>query len=308
MSNLESVYQAVQFIEQHLKAPISVQDVADATGYSVYHFSRTFNRVIGHSPYDYIMRRRLSESARELVESEKRIIDVAFEYQFNNPETYSRAFRRMFGVLPNQVKKSKSLPYLLKSEATLEYIEHINKGDYLKPALVELDVVHLVGLASLAKDETEIMTELWEQLSSEIESIPNRLKPERYYGVSFFTLSGDSQGSFFMIGVAVDSLDAIPPTLVGKVIPPLKYARFIHKGLSKDVSMTLDYVYQTWLPRSGHSIATPFQIEFYGERYKGPDDPNSESEILIPIDEIEHVPPQQSFFKSQSRKGAAQSE
>ncbi|MDY7079611.1 MAG: AraC family transcriptional regulator [Chloroflexota bacterium] len=278
------MHQAVQFIEQHLKASISVKDVADAAGYSVYHFSRTFNRAIGHSPYDYIIRRRLSESARELVESGRRIIDVAFEHQFKNPETYSRAFRRMFGVLPNQVKKSKNLPQLLKSEATFEYIEHINKGDYLKPELVEMDAFHLVGLASLAKDETDIVTELWEQLSSEVESMPNRLKPERYYGVSFFTFARDPQGSFFMIGVAVDSLDAIPPTLVGKTIPALKYARFIHKGLSKDIGMTLEYVYQTWLPKSGHSTAAPFQIEFYGERYRGPDDLNSESEILIPIE------------------------
>ncbi len=307
MSNLESVYQAVQFIEQHLKALISVQDVADAAGYSVYHFSRTFNRVIGHSPYDYIMRRRLSESAKELIEPGKRIIDVAFEYQFNNPETYSRAFRRMFGMLPNQVKKSKNLPRL-KPKATREYIEHINKGDYLKPELVELDMIYLVGLASLTRDETDIVTELWEQLSSETESISNRLKPERYYGVSFFTLSGDPQGSFFMIGVAVESLDAIPPTLVGKTIPPLKYARFIHKGLSKDIGMTLDYVCQTWLPKSGHSIAAPLRIEFYGKRYKGPDDPDSESEILIPINEIERIAPQQPFLKSQSHKGAAQSE
>jgi AraC family transcriptional regulator len=92
-----------------------------------------------------------------------------------------------------------------------------------------------------------------------------------------------------MIGVAVESLDAIPPTLVGKTIPPLKYARFIHKGPSKDVGMTLEYVYQTWLPKSGHSTAAPFQIEFYGKRYKGPDDPNSESEILIPL-EINNEP------------------
>ena len=72
---------------------------------------------------------------------------------------------------------------------------------------------------------------------------------------------------------------------MGKTIQPLKYAKFIHKGLSKDVGLTLDYIYQTWLPKSGNSIAAPFEIEFYsGQKYKGPDDPDSESEILIPID------------------------
>jgi AraC family transcriptional regulator len=50
MSNLTRMYQAVQFIEQHLREPITVQNVADAVDYSLYHFCRTFNSVIGHSP------------------------------------------------------------------------------------------------------------------------------------------------------------------------------------------------------------------------------------------------------------------
>ena len=287
MSNLSSMHEAAQFIEQHLKAPMSVRDVADAAGYSVYHFSRTFNRVIGHSPYDYIMRRRLSESARELVELGKRIIDVAFEYQFNNPETYSRAFRRMFGVLPNQVSKSKELPRGIRPEATLAYIRHTNRGTYLRPALVEREAIHLVGLSSRAGDGADVLAELWELLGGEIERIPKRRKSPGVFGVWSSALSADPRASFLMLGVAADSLEAIPPTLVGKTIPPLSYARFIHKGPSRDLRLTLDYIHGTWLPKSGHSAAAPFSIEVYGEGYSGPNNPDSESEILIPIRKVE---------------------
>jgi AraC family transcriptional regulator len=284
MSNLESMHQAVQFIEHHLKEPISVQDVADAAGYSLYHFSRTFNRVIGHSPYDYIMRRRLSESARELIESKQRIVDIALEYQFNNPETYTRAFRSMFGVPPNQARKNKSLSNLIfKSRITFEYIQHINQGDYLKPKFVERGAIHLVGMASLVKDQAEVRAELQEKLVHEVETIAHRVRPERYYGASFFTQTWEMEGFFYLAGVEVTSLETIPPVLVGKTIPPSKYARFIHKGPSQNVGMTFDYIYQTWLPKSGNTLAAPLEIEFYGERYRGPDDSDSESEILIPI-------------------------
>ncbi len=284
MSNLESMHQAVQFIERHLKEPMTVQDVADAAGYSLYHFSRTFNSVIGHSPYDYIMRRRLSESARELIESGKRIIDIALAYQFNNPETYSRAFRSMFGAPPNQVRKNKSLSNLIfKSRITLEYIQHINQGDYLKPKFVERSAIHLVGMASLVKDQAEVRAELQEKLGYEVESIAHRLQPERYYGVSFFPQTWEMEGFFYLAGVEVASLEAIPPVLVGKTIPPLKYVRFIHKGPAKDVGMTFDYIYQTWLPKSGNTLAAPLEIESYGEQYRGSDNPDSENEILIPI-------------------------
>ena len=284
MSNLESMHQAVQFIERHLKEPISVQDAADAAGYSLYHFSRTFNRVIGHSPYDYIMRRRLSESAKELIESRQRIIDIALEYQFNNPETYSRAFRSMFGVPPNMARKNKSLSNLIfKSEITLEYIQHINQGDYLRPKFVERGAIHLVGMASLVEDQASARTKLQEELGHEVESIAHRLRPERYYGVSFFPQTWEMEGFFYLAGVEVASLETTPLMLVGKTLPPSKYAHFIHKGSSKDVDMTFDYIYQTWLPKSGNTLAAPLEIEFYGERYRGPDHPDSESEILIPI-------------------------
>ena len=93
MSQLTAIGKALDFIEDNLEENIGVADMADAAGYSLYHFCRVFNSIVHHTPYDYLMRRRLSESARALVETDRKIIDVAFEYQFNSPETYSRAFK-----------------------------------------------------------------------------------------------------------------------------------------------------------------------------------------------------------------------
>ena len=97
--------QAVAFIEDNLKGDIAVSDMAEAVSYSLYHFCRLFNRVIHHTPYDYLMRRRLSESALELLTTEASITDVAYAYGFNRPETYSRAFKRVLGMQPYQWKR-----------------------------------------------------------------------------------------------------------------------------------------------------------------------------------------------------------
>jgi AraC family transcriptional regulator len=105
MSQIASICWAIDFVEAHLKEEITVADMADSAGYSLYHFCRTFNGLVHHTPYDYLMRRRLSESARELIRTDKRIIDIAFDYRFNSPETYSRAFKRMFGLQPSQWKE-----------------------------------------------------------------------------------------------------------------------------------------------------------------------------------------------------------
>jgi predicted transcriptional regulator YdeE len=66
-------------------------------------------------------------------------------------------------------------------------------------------------------------------------------------------------------------------------MPPSRCARFIHKGPYRDLGLTLDYVYQTWLPKSGQRIASSFEIERYGRDLRSPDDEGAETEIYIPI-------------------------
>ncbi|MFC1976406.1 GyrI-like domain-containing protein, partial [Chloroflexota bacterium] len=71
--------------------------------------------------------------------------------------------------------------------------------------------------------------------------------------------------------------------LVEKTVPPLKYARFIHKGPDQDRHLTLDYIYHTWLPKSGHSLSPPLAIEYYGQDFRSADNEVSEREIYVPL-------------------------
>ena len=292
MSNLTAIFEAVEFIEAHLREEIAVADIADAVGYSLYHFCRTFNGVIHHTPYDYLMRRRLSESAQELIETDRKIIEIAFDYQFNSPETYSRAFKRMFGTQPNQWRKQGTIDRrFLMSRLTLEYIQHINKGDYLKPVLEERDALRVVGVMTLVKDDRAVMAQqcaqqyaqLWEILAQELERMGNEGELGDYYGIASYPRGWSEHGFFYMAAVAVEGAKTLGASLVARTIPPSKYARFVHKGPAKDLGLTLDYIYQTWLPRSGERLACPLEIEHRGQDFRDADDQDSERVIYIPI-------------------------
>ena len=284
MTNIDTMLKAVDFIEDNLKEPIAVSDVADAVGYSLYHFSRTFNTVVKHSPYDYIMRRRLSESARELLTTKKKIITIALDYQFNNPETYSRAFRRMFGVLPNRFRKDKTINSLsFKSRMTQEQLLHINKGDYLVPVLVEKPALCLTGIATTIVSGHEGKRELQERFLALLHRLPDGIRTEHYYGISIYPRDLGTEGFFYMNAVEVERLDDLHPLLMAKPIPPSAYARFIHKGLYRDIGLSSEYIYQTWLPRSGYELSMPIELEYFGPDYLGPHDESSEAEIFIPI-------------------------
>ncbi len=137
----DGIYTAITFIEENLTTSITVKDMAKAAGYSVYHFSRTFNKVTGHSPYDYFMRRKLSEAAMDVLENKDSFTDIAFKYQFTNYETFMRGFQRFFGVTPPSEFKEQRKVHMLqwKRRLSMEYLNHLNGHNYLRPTRVSLE-------------------------------------------------------------------------------------------------------------------------------------------------------------------------
>ena len=67
------------------------------------------------------------------------------------------------------------------------------------------------------------------------------------------------------------------------MIPAMTWAKFIHKGPDQDLELTLDYIYQTWLPKSGRTLSLPLMIENLGHDFRDFDCEETETEIHIPI-------------------------
>jgi len=144
-TKISAIRGALDFIERHLGEEITVGDIADSAGYSLYHFIRTFNQVVKHSPYDFLMRRRLTEAARELLASERKILDIALDNGFNNHETFSRAFKRMFQIQPNQWRGLQvHLDQVYLPALTDIYLAHINQPDFVSPECSTSDSGSLV--------------------------------------------------------------------------------------------------------------------------------------------------------------------
>jgi AraC-type DNA-binding domain-containing proteins len=106
----ESVLKAIDFIEDNLQNDIGVSDVAAHVSYSQFYFSREFSRLTHISVYDYITRRRITESCKCLFKNRNvKIVDLAFAYGFKSHEGFTRAFRKVFGENPSDLKELKPL-------------------------------------------------------------------------------------------------------------------------------------------------------------------------------------------------------
>lgn len=275
---LSAVHASIEYIEDRLQEEISVTDIAAAAGYSLYHFIRTFSQTVYHSPYDYLMRRRLSEAARELLAGDRRILDIALDYCFHNHETFSRAFKRMFSITPSQWRLcDEAPPRALMPRLTMAYLEHINQVDFLRPVLVERDEITVAGLMVQGREN---LPQLWRNINQIVKGTSPPDREYNFYGVSTYPPISE-ETPFYLAAVEIESSEAAPPTLVIQTLPAGSYARFIHRGSNAAIPLTQDYIYYTWLPKSDMRLAYPIEIEHFGEVRTSGDS----WAIYIPIEE-----------------------
>lgn len=84
--------------------------------------------------------------------------------------------------------------------------------------------------------------------------------------------------------VEVSDFENTPSKMETFILKSGLYAVFIHKGTVKEFSKTMMYITQQWLPNSTYKIdnSRP-HFEYLGEKTLGPNNPNSEEEVWIPI-------------------------
>lgn len=287
MTNKEVILKSIKYIEANLKNGIDVFDVSQEVCYSLYHFIRLFQSITGFSPKNYIQQRRLSEAAIELRDTDKKSMDIAFEYQFGSPEAFSRAFRKLFRVNPMEVRKGYSLTKLpLLNAITSEYIYQSDKLRNEDPEVIECPERLLIGVSFFIPDDTEIndLSKEWNRLIKEVHTIKNIIKPERYYQVQYWSENQDLNGMYIFTGVEVSKVEDMNPLLFLKTIPAGRYLRFVHRGLANKVGYTYKFIYNQYLPNTDYKLTRAFNFEHYGENYLGPYNEKSESDIYIPIE------------------------
>ncbi len=93
------------FIDENLESDLSLSTVSEIAFFSPFHFHRVFKFITGETLNEYVTRQRIEKSALDLLHSSIKTSQIAHKYGFNDNSSYSRAFKRYFGVSPSQFKK-----------------------------------------------------------------------------------------------------------------------------------------------------------------------------------------------------------
>jgi AraC-like DNA-binding protein len=94
------VAQIVRLIDDTPGEPHTLTSLAAAAGLSEFYFLRTFQRVTGVTPHQYLLRARLRAAALRLQDGGAKIVDIALDCGFNDLSNFNHAFRAEFAASP----------------------------------------------------------------------------------------------------------------------------------------------------------------------------------------------------------------
>jgi AraC family transcriptional regulator len=96
---------ALDYIAANTDNDITLAQLAEVAGYSLFHFARQFTLAMGVSPHRYISRMRLEKAMAELAAGKRPLADIALHAHFSSQASFTRAFHRATGMTPKEYRR-----------------------------------------------------------------------------------------------------------------------------------------------------------------------------------------------------------
>lgn len=277
MDTLENMKNAIDYIEDHLDDEIDYVRVAQIALSSQYHFQRMFAFLTGVPLSEYIRRRRLTLAAFELQNSKEKIIDIALKYGYNSPDSFSRAFMAMHGIMPSKARKNgislKAYPrvtFSISIKGVVEMNYRIEQKNSFAVVGVKQRFSHV---DSLGESIGKMWSETPEETIAQIAELGNGL-----VGV-YSGMYEDNTTDYYI--AAITEKDT-PDTLVKLEIPTLTWAIFEIIGpMPTAMAEIWGRIFSEWFPTSGYEHAEAPEVEWYSNGDLSAFD--YKSEIWIPV-------------------------
>lgn len=255
-----------EFIYANLSDELSLDQLSRVANFSKFHFHRQFTAYTGITLSKYVQLLRLKRASYELVyHAEKPIIEIALDANFQNPESFSRAFKSNFAQTPSQFRKdpkwqawhqkynypkregnenmdeSMEVKIVDFEETKIAVLEHRGSHALLNDSIMQfIEWRKASGLAPLNSSRTIGIPN----------GDPNAMEPEDFR----FDICASVQAE----------VPENPQGVIAKNIPGGRCAVFRHLG-SRDVKMDskIYALYREWLPESGEELRDfPFYFEY----------------------------------------------
>lgn len=287
----------LDFIEKNLEASLSLKVLSQKAHYSPYHFHRVFSIVVGESINQYVNRKRIERIASILLtNSDQTIKELAYFYGFNSESSFSRAFKKFYGITPTQFKSegkkliSKIGIELFTTEKYICSIDNLIKWMEMNAQIVvsELQEIKLAGISGIGNFDQ--VGELYNQLMSwghEKSVLPHHsFKAITIYhdNPNVTPLSKVRYSACVKINKDIEAEGEIRPLSIQKGIYVV--GRFEIKG--EEISNAWKNMH-VWIVENGYEFRDGDYFEIYHNDHKAHPEQKFIIDICIPIEKTKQV-------------------
>jgi transcriptional regulator GlxA family with amidase domain len=97
---------ARDLIDGRYVEPLDLTALAEAAHVSPRHFSRSFKRTFGETPYQYLLTRRIERARHLLRTTDMQVAEVCLAVGFTSVGSFTDTFRRHLGVTPTTYRQA----------------------------------------------------------------------------------------------------------------------------------------------------------------------------------------------------------
>ena len=275
----------VSFIEANLREELSLDTVSSRFCVSSFHFDRMFRTVTGRTLKQYILGRKLSEALTPLRETDEKVIDIAYDFGFQYPEVFSRAFKRQFGVSPDAFRKGGAdVPPVPKATVIERDIVNYQGTMALKGEGVQLDAFQIAGVELSVNADDPGFRQQMEIASGDF--LSRAQAHPAFRQDRFFTLvscNGRDDGTYSVFcGMEADSP---APDFAARTVPGGWYKRFLYTGDMYEIRESfVDDLYRWVMVREIELAHNGIgMLNIFGADYPS----THEVQILVPVKQPE---------------------
>lgn len=277
----EKMKDVCDFINQNLENDLSLEKISRFAGISKYHFHRLFSSHIRVSLTNYIQLQRLKRASYRLVfNKDMKIVDIAFEAQFESHEVFSRAFKKNFSLTPIEFRNN---PDWEKWHNIYRF--NVNKGENTMEVKI-IDFVEIQVAVLEYKGNPALLNQKIPQFIAWRKSTGlSPINSSRTFGIAYNDPNNchPDEFRFDICGEIKKDIPANEFGVVQKTLSGGKCAVIRHLGSRDNLEVPIYYLYRTWLPESKQELRNfPLYFE-YKNLY--PETPESEliTDIFLPL-------------------------
>lgn len=106
---LEMLASIFQYVEQNYQSKLSLQEIADFTGYSKYYFTKFFKKNTGKTFLTFLNEYRIDKAKWLLIHSEDSVSDIISQVGIDSDKTFYRLFKQSMKQSPLEYRKKMKL-------------------------------------------------------------------------------------------------------------------------------------------------------------------------------------------------------